>query len=108
VVRFLQREFVPAMSEAFALQHELDALIGLPVILDVKGRHVYIGTLEKVGKEVIVLSNADVHFCDDSQTTAELYLLETKKNGIRANRATVYVMRSEVLSISRLDDVVVY
>jgi len=96
------------MSDASVLQHELGALIGLPVVLDVRGRHIYIGTLESVGKEVMVLTNADVHFCDDSQTTAELYLLETKKNGIRQNRTAVYVMRSEVLSVSRLDDIVVY
>jgi hypothetical protein len=55
-----------------------------------------------------VLKDADVHFCQDSYTTAELYLLETKKNGIRPNRHVVYVMLAEVLSISRLSDVVEY
>ncbi|MHC4480721.1 MAG: hypothetical protein ACYS8K_00350 [Planctomycetota bacterium] len=87
---------------------ELDALLGQEVIVDVKGRHVYIGVLDGIGEETVVLKGADVHFCDDSQTTSELYVLETKKNGIRPNRRTVYIMRSEVLSISRLDDVVVY
>ena len=96
------------MGDSATLHSELSALMGQPVIVDVKGRHVYIGILQKVGRDVIVLTGADVHFCDDSQTTSELYVLETKKNGIRANRSTVYVMRSEVLSISRLEDVVVY
>jgi len=96
------------MSDPATLQQELGPLMGQPVVLDVKGRHIYVGTLQKVGKDVIVLTDADVHFCEDSQSTTELYVLETRKNGIRANRSAVYVMLSEVLSLSRLDDVVVY
>lgn len=101
-------ETVSTVSDPSTTSHELSPLVGQLVIVDVKGRHVYIGTLQTIGKEVIVLTDADVHFCEDSQTTSELYLLETKKNGIRKNRDAVYVMRSEVLSISRLDDIVLY
>jgi hypothetical protein len=96
------------MGKQSAVHHELDVLIGQQVVVDVKGRHVFIGTLDRVGKETLLLREADVHFCDDSQTTSEFYLLETRKNGVRVNRSTVYVMRSEVLSVSRLDDVVIY
>ncbi|MHC4592153.1 MAG: hypothetical protein ACYS8L_05600 [Planctomycetota bacterium] len=101
------------MSEPSDLARELAPLVGEEVIVDVRGRHVYIGVLKEIGNEilvldVLVLDGADVHFCDDSQTTSELYLLETKKNGIRPNRRKVYVMRSEILSVSGLDDVVVY
>lgn len=96
---------MPDMDE---LEHELSALVGQTVIVDVKGRYLYIGTLRKIGAQAVVLGDVDVHFCDDSQTTSEFYLVETKKNGVRSNRATVYVMRSEVLSVSRLEDVVEY
>lgn len=96
------------MGDPSALHEELSALIGEQVIIDVKGRHIYIGTLQKIGREVLVLSDADVHFCDDSQTTTELYVIQTKKNEVRPNRTTVYVMRSEVLSMSRLEDIVEY
>ena len=96
------------MSDPTSLGHELNALMGEPVVLDVKGPNVYIGTLQKVGRNVIVLADADVHHLQDSQTSSELYLVETKKNGVRPNRSAVYVMRSEVLSVSRLDDVVLY
>ena len=97
-----------AVDGGTASAGELADLIGQQVVVDVKGRHVYIGTLDRVGKETLLLREADVHFCDDSQTTSEFYLLETRKNGVRVNRSTVYVMRSEVLSVSRLDDVVIY
>ncbi len=96
------------MPQQSATAGELGALIGEQVVIDVKGSHVYIGTLRTIGADVIELADADVHFCDDSQTTSELYVLETKKNGIRANRASVYVMRAEVVSLSRLSDVVEY
>jgi hypothetical protein len=101
-------EATPAMPDPSSLAHELQALIGEQVVVDVKHAYLYIGTLTKIGKDALVLKDADVHFCQDSYTTAELYLLETKKNGIRPNRHVVYVMLAEVLSISRLSDVVEY
>lgn len=96
------------MTDSTPLEDDLAPLIGQVVILDVKGAYLYIGTLARVGENAFVLEDADVHSSEDSQTTAELYALETKKNGVRPNRKTVYVMRSEVLSLARLDDVVDY
>jgi hypothetical protein len=96
------------VAENKSLDDDLAPLIGEVVILDVKGSYLYLGTLRSVSDNVYVLEDADVHFCGDSQTTTELYALETKKNGVRANRRRVYVVRSEVLSLARLDDVVDY
>ncbi len=86
----------------------LEELIGREVVLDVRAPILYIGTLAAVEGQVLVLRDADVHLCGDSRSTAELYVMETKKNGIRANRRLVRVMRTEIVSISRLDDVIVY
>jgi hypothetical protein len=96
------------MEEPSGIGHELEALIGQQVVIDVKDPHLYIGTLCRVGQSVVVLADADVHFCGDSLTTTELYLVETRKNGVRPNRREVYVLRSEVVSISRLEDVIEY
>jgi hypothetical protein len=96
------------MAEPGSIGHELEALIGQEVVLDVKDPHLYIGTLSCVGQNVMVLTNADVHFCGDSLTTTELYLVETRKNGVRPNRREVCVLRSEIVSISRLADVIEY
>ena len=96
------------MDDGAVVGPEIEPLIGRQVVVDVQAPYLYIGTLEKVGADAVVLSNADVHAFRDSQTTTELYLLETKKNGIRPNRAVVHVMRSVVVSISRLDDVILY
>jgi len=96
------------MDEPGSIGHELEALIGQEVVVDVKDPHLYIGTLSRIGQSVVVLADADVHFCGDSLTTTELYLVETRKNGVRPNRREVYVLRSEVVSISRLADVIEY
>ena len=96
------------MDETSSMEHELAPLLGEQVIIDVKGSYIYLGTLAKVGREIIVLREADVHFCGDSQTTTELYAMEAKKNGLRANRQTVYLVRSEVLSLARIEDIVEY
>ncbi len=96
------------MEEPGRIDRELEELVGHVIVADVKDPHLFIGTLSRVGQSVLVLTDADVHFCGDSLTTTELYLVETRKNGVRPNRREVYVLRSEVVSISRLEDVIEY
>lgn len=104
----LETEATGRMDDAPSTEQELAPLMGEQVIIDVKGSYIYLGTLARVGREIIVLQDADVHFCGDSQTTTELYAMEAKKNGLRANRQTVYVMRHEVLSLARIEDIIEY
>ncbi len=96
------------MGQPSDAQSALESLVGDEVVVDVKAPFVYIGLLHAVGFDALVLADADVHPCDDSQSTREFYVLETKKNGIRANRRLVHVMRSEIVSVSRLADIVDY
>jgi len=85
---------------------DLIGIIGQEVVLDATSRYVLVGTLAEVGHAHVVLINADVHDLRDSTTTRELYVLETRRHGIRANRHRVMVRRDEIVSISRLQDVV--
>jgi len=96
------------VTEGTGVDEELQKLIGKEVVLDVKDPHLYIGTLKRITPNVVVLTDADVHFCGDSMSTTEFYLLQTKKNGIRPNRREVLVLRSEVVSISLLSSIVEY
>ncbi len=96
------------MAEGRTAEPTLEDLHGEQVILDVDGPFIYIGTLSGVGEKVLVLTEADVHFCSDSESTTEYYLLETKKNEVRPNRSVVYVMRGKVVSVSRLEDIKIY
>ncbi|MFO8008738.1 MAG: hypothetical protein R6V05_13485 [Candidatus Brocadiia bacterium] len=96
------------MTEGTKAAPNLEDLEGDQVILDVDGPFIYIGTLSGVGEKVLVLTEADVHFCSDSESTTEYYLLETKRNEVRPNRSAVYVMRDKVVGVSRLADIKVY
>ena len=84
----------------------LTALLRREVVLDLAGPYVVVGTLAGEDHRYLILDEADVHDLRDSTTTRELYVLDTRRHGIRANRKRVLVNRSDVVSISALDDVI--
>ena len=83
----------------------MDELCQQIVVLDVESMFVYVGTLVSATDKTVTLENADVHDLRDSETTRERYVLDTKTDGVRANRKRVLVQRSQVVSISALSDV---
>ncbi len=76
------------------------------VVLDTGGPIVYLGRLVQVHQAGFVLTDADVHDCRDGHATKEVYVNEAKHHGISPNRREVFVLRSSVISLSRLSDVV--
>jgi hypothetical protein len=87
------------------VEDEWNYLVGRVVILDVAAQFVYLGTLVSLSPTCLVLRDADVHDMRDSETTRELYLLSSARDGVRRNRQEVSVRRDIVLSISALDDI---
>ena len=84
----------------------LEQLIGKKVVLDAASPFVFIGTLTGVDPKYIILEDADAHDLRDTQTTRELYVLQAKRLGVRANRHRVIVRLDDVISVSQLDDVI--
>jgi hypothetical protein len=85
---------------------ELTNLIGNTVVLDTAGSMLYLGILEAVTDEGFWLTDADVHDRGEGHMNKEQYAVEARKQGICVNRQRVLVMRSVVVSISGLDDIV--
>ena len=85
---------------------ELTDLIGSKIVLDTAGSMIYLGTLEVITAEGFWLGEADVHDRDEGHMNKEQYVIEARKQGICTNRKQVFVMRSVVMSISALDDIV--
>lgn len=85
---------------------EFDDFLSEVVVLDTGGPVVYLGKLEKVTESAFVLTDADVHDARDGHATNETYVSEARRVGISVNRRRVIVMRSTVMSVSRLEDVV--
>ena len=84
----------------------LDKFVGEIVVLDTGTPVVYIGRLAEVHDRTFVLDAADMHDCRDGHATQEAYVAEIRRQGVEVNRRRVIVMRSNVISVSRLDDVV--
>ena len=84
----------------------LTALHRREVVLDLASPYVVIGTLAGSDHRYLIAAAPDAHDLRDSNTTRELYVLDTKRHGIRANRSQVLVSRSDIVSVSALADVV--
>ncbi len=66
------------------------------------------GKLVKIMDNFYELTDADVHDTSTGRTSKELYIIDAKKFGVKKNRAHVLVRKVEIVSISRLADVIEY
>ena len=80
--------------------------IGSVVVMDAARGFVILGMLVGVDSQYLYLENADVHDLRDTQTTRDLYVLESRNHGVRANRRRVTVRREEIVGMSLLADVI--
>lgn len=79
--------------------------VGAKVVVDTASPYVFLGTLHGQENGYLLLENADAHDLRDTHTTREIYVLESKRHGIRRNRKRVAVRVDEIVSVSRLDEV---
>lgn len=96
------------MTTADEDQSEWEPFVGHDVILDTRGELLYIGHLAKVGDWFVTLEDADVHDLATSRTSKDVYLIDAAKHGVKKNRHEVAVKKREVVSISRLEQVIKY
>lgn len=96
------------LTQAEGERLELGKFVGHDVVLDCRGEIAYLGRLVSVGDWFLELADADVHDMDSSRTSKEIYVMEAAKHGIKKNRYSVHVRKSEVVSISLLPDVIQY
>lgn len=84
----------------------LDELIGQTVVVDLRSEFVCLGTFLRYDEHFLELKNADLHDMRDTETTRENYVAESYATGIKRNRRRVLLVRSEIIAIARLDDLV--
>ncbi|MCP3872868.1 MAG: hypothetical protein GY699_06900 [Desulfobacteraceae bacterium] len=87
------------------MKKELKEFIKKTVVIDTQSSMIYVGVLEKVTDNCVVLSDVDVHDNTDTSTSKERYIFETKTTGIKSNRNLVYIKLDVVVSFSLLDDI---
>jgi hypothetical protein len=84
----------------------LDELIGVKVVIDMRSEYVCLGTLLRYDEHFLELKNADLHDLRDTDTTRENYVVAAKVNGISPTRKRVLLLRSDLVAIARLADVI--
>ncbi len=94
------------MNDSQTASDVIADLMGREIVIDVASTYVFAGTLVEQDHRYLVLESADAHDLRDTNTTRELYLLDTRRYGVRANRRRVLVRREEIVSLSALEDVV--
>lgn len=95
------------MENTLIMSDPLEDMLGESVVLDTATPIVYIGKLEEIADKVFVLTETDMHDCRDGHANKEVYLAEAHRDGLAVNRRHIVVMRSVVISVSRLADVVI-
>ena len=86
----------------------LQDFIGKEVVLDTKSPLIFLGKLVSADEVSFVLEDADVHDSAELPKRKEIYVLEARKHGIKANRRKVVVRAHEIVSVSLLEDVIEY
>jgi hypothetical protein len=83
----------------------MEELVGETVVIDLRSTFVCIGKLMKVTPDFLELRNADLHDLRDTETTRENYIADSAATGIKRNRKKLFLMRSDMVAIARLEDV---
>ena len=84
----------------------LEEMIGQKVVVDLGSPYVCLGTLLRVDEHFLELKNADLHDLRDTETTRENYVFASQATGIKRNRKRLWLMRGDIVAVSRLKDVV--
>jgi hypothetical protein len=87
---------------------ELLPFVGETVVVDTRTPLVYLGRLAEVKDGFAILEDVDVHDIGDTPTTKEIYILEAKKFGVKKNRQRAHVSLEQVVSVSKLEDIIEY
>lgn len=82
--------------------------IGQVVVVDTSSTFVYIGTLARVLEHFVEMKDADAHDRGEGLSTKEQYVMEAKRYGVKPNRREVSIRKTAIVSLSRLDDVLLY
>jgi hypothetical protein len=62
--------------------------------------------LHRIDEAFLELRNADLHDLRDSDTTRENYVAASVATGIKRNRRRLLLVRTEIVAVALMDDVV--
>jgi len=83
----------------------LDAFVAKTVICDLDEYFMVLGTLDSHSAHHLQFSQADLHDHREANSSKEVYVIESRRLGVRVNRLHLSVPRGRLVAISLLDDV---
>lgn len=86
----------------------LEQLIGQKIVIDTPYSVQYIGKLIRFNQEYVELQDVDVHDSNHTKNTKEQYLIDVARGIVNNNRKSVLVKQTTIISLSRLDDILVF
>jgi hypothetical protein len=84
----------------------LDEFLNERVVIDLSSPYVCLGKLTRFDGDFLELKNADLHDLRDTDTTRENYVASSAATGVKRNRKKLLLMRSDIVAVARLEDVV--
>jgi small nuclear ribonucleoprotein (snRNP)-like protein len=85
----------------------LEDYLNTKVVVDLRSEFVALGTLKSFNDVFLELRNADLHDLRDTHTSRENYVAASVATGIKRNRKKVVIRWSEVVAVSRFEDIAV-
>ena len=73
----------------------LEELIGQKIVVDLRSEYVCLGMLVRVDDHFLELKNADLHDLRDTDTTREMYVIDSRDTGIKRNRRRIGLPENE-------------
>ena len=84
----------------------LEEFLNQKVVIDLRAEYVALGTLKRYDDVFLELRNADLHDLRDTHTGRENYVAASITTGIKRNRKKILIRWSDVVAVSRFEDVV--
>lgn len=75
------------------------------VVIDTSSSWIYIGTLKEEDQFYYFLEDADAFDVSETSLSKQEYLMMVKKDGLIPNRKNVKVLKSKVVAITLLEDI---
>ena len=84
---------------------DLGELHGITVVVETKGKKIYVGRCHEENEEHVILLDADHHEDGAGELTREDYLERAAKFGVWKKHDRIVLPRSEVNAIRRLGEI---
>lgn len=76
------------------------------VVCELNDGYLAIGTLTAYSADHLRLEDVDLHDHKEANSTKDVYLIETRRHGVRANRKKIDIPRSTLVALCALDDII--